>query len=189
MKAFAVKPDYKCRRSLNLPHPMVPVPDALDAHRIVVVWNLFPCHCATMVGHAPHRQGAASSKIVHCRPVLISYESDSRQTPNRSRVSQRHRRQRSYARRRWLRVCSAPACISRSCTCRRSNTRPQNQTGMIGLGARNAPSKCILRTWNLISRDLISGPSNARAASTRRALSSKAHKNVRPDKRPRGGTV
>jgi hypothetical protein len=165
---------------------MVPVPDALDAHQIVVVWNRFPCHCPTMVGRAPHRQDAASSKIVHCRPVLISYESDSRQTANRSHVSQRHRRQRPYARRRWLRVCSAPACISWSSTCRHLNTRPQNQTDMIALGARSAPSKCILRTWNLISRDLISGPSNARVASTRRALSSKTHKNAQPDEPPRG---
>ena len=133
-----------------------------------------------MVGRAPHRQDAASSKIEHCRAVLISYESDSRQTANRSQVSQRHRRQQPYARRRWLRVCSAPACISWSRICRHSNTRPQNQTGTIALGARNAPSKCILRAWNLISWDLISGPSNARAASTRRALSSKTHKHVQP---------
>jgi hypothetical protein len=184
MKAFAVKPDSKWRRSLNLPHPMVPFPDALDAHRIEVLWNLFPCHCATMVGRARHRQDAAGSKIEHCRPVLISYQSDTRQTANRSHVSQRHRRQRPYARRRWLRVCSAPACISWSCICRHSNTRPQYRTGMIALGARNAPSKCILRTWNLISRDLICGPLNARAVRTRRVLSSKMHENVRPAERP-----
>jgi hypothetical protein len=126
----------------------------------------------------------ASSKIEHCRPVLISYESDSRQTANRLQLSQRHRRQRPYARRRWLRVCSAPACISWSRTCRHSNTRPQYRTRTIALGARNAPSKCILRAWNLISQDLISGPSNARAASTRRALSSKMHKNFQPDEWP-----
>jgi hypothetical protein len=58
--------------------------------------------------------------------------------------------------------------------------RPKAQTCTIVLGAQNAPRKCILRRSSPVSRDSISGPSNARSASTRKAWSLNFGRAARP---------
>jgi hypothetical protein len=80
-------------------------------------------------------------------------------------------------------VTLPPAC-SWSRTCRNSNIRLQTRTCTIALGAQNAARKCILRGSSRVTRDSISGPSNARAASTRKAFSSKTCKAVSVRFRP-----